>query len=66
MPNWADSPSDSDIREFYGYMRKLASEHGDVEEFSAADKDGMQNPPIDATDRFVESGNPGMPVKPVR
>lgn len=54
------------MREFYAYVRGIASERGDVKEFSAANKDMLQDRPHGATERFIETGDAGIPVKPVR
>ena len=46
-------------------MRKLASERGEIQEFSAADQDTLRDCPQGATERFAKTGDAGIPVKPV-
>jgi hypothetical protein len=63
---WASPPTDSDMQQFHDHMRNLASKRGDIEEFSTADHDVAQERPERATEPFLESGDAGIPVKPVR
>jgi hypothetical protein len=41
-------------------------ERGNIKEFSATDQDLLQDRPESATERFIEAGDPGIPVKPIR
>ena len=58
---WVGSPSDSDVRQVHDYMRKVRSERGEIEEFSAADQSLVQHRPESAND---DSSRPAMLVYP--
>jgi hypothetical protein len=62
---WINTPTEKDEEEFYGHVRKIAGEHGDIQEFSHGDRDRFVVPPAEATDRFVETGDAEIPTKPV-
>ena len=63
---WVHPPTRSDLREFHAYMRSIASERGDIEEFTTADRRLVQDRPGGTIERFLETGDAGVPVKPVR
>ena len=65
MPNGLLTPAIRIFERFHEYLRRLASERGEIEEFSAADNGLIQNRPDGSTERFVESGDAGIPVKPI-
>lgn len=46
--------------------RRRVGERGNIKEFSATDQDLLQDRPESATERFIEAGDPGIPVKPIR
>ena len=63
--DWASPPTDADVRQFHDHVRELATQRGNIKEFSTADHDVVQHRPEAATERFVETGDAGIPVKPV-
>ena len=63
---WRSNPSVSDRREFYAHVREIASQRGNIEKFSAADHDLVEGRPEGAIERFIDTGDAGIPTKPVR
>lgn len=61
--DWSLPPSDSDVEEFYEHIGAVASELGDIEELSSADHSVLSTRPDGATERFIETGEPGIPLR---